>query len=710
MKILVLDTETSSLAPNTGQIIEIAATLINLDPVTAELEIIDEFSSLVKARYDIPEKIIRLTKIELQDLISAENYLEVQEKWADWLEKNQATEVPILGHSIDFDISFLQNEGWMLPSGKQIDTLDICKLLLPNCQAVNLEFLINFLEIDKLFSNRPIFNEENKQNTEIKSHRALYDARATAYLAQYLLKKSHEYAFCEEIIDLIKAYFLPDFSAYSKNFNWESFKDLKLAATEKIHIDVLGEIRGKSVDLIIKQACENNAEDLWKICQEDLRFCLKNNLKTEAFLLGKIMMYISQLPSNIYLKIHIYGENETNILEILLERFLENVEKISQKNSEINGNSKICVLINPEQCISRMDYICQEHLNLGQYISLLEVGLSLKIFDDKDAENIQKISTCYTFFLFVMRPCWQYSQFFYNPAFFKQKHYGLQEKFKDLLSEFKNIQEINFDEISQNNLVKIQKDYLKIISKKTKYFVDFELKTEGKYNLKLQGNNVIFAQPKKEFNLQNHFDFIVEKYNITELESFLSLQNLEAFLKIAGVILPKNIKQIKTHQEPSMVQEDLGNEEDILDEMQRQIVKNKKHIFTFIGQQNTLKQWQVLVKKEYSQLPSLIIGEDGGLTKIISKLESKGPCLVVLKSVDSSFILKSILPDKTQEIWLIAEPYLRLSNWWKNVSQSSNDPETFVRHLKHLNTASFCGKIHQKTGFKVHFVKDYFNS
>jgi DNA polymerase III, alpha subunit (gram-positive type) len=128
-KILFIDCETTDVTPLSGQIIELAGVVVEADLVNLKLKVLDQFTTLVKNRGTWDERIQRLTGITQLDLQKAPALMVCQERWANWLEPWLAECGFICGHSVDFDLRFLQAESWLLPdSAKVIDTLPISKV------------------------------------------------------------------------------------------------------------------------------------------------------------------------------------------------------------------------------------------------------------------------------------------------------------------------------------------------------------------------------------------------------------------------------------------------------------------------------------------------------------------------------------------------------------------------------------------------------
>lgn len=160
-ELVAFDLETTGLDVETDVIIEIGAVRLR------EGEVVDEFSSLVNPGFSIPAEVSFLTGIEQDDVRDAPSIKEVLPKF-----ENFVGDAPLIAHNIAFDISFLKKHK-ILSNNLPIDTYELSALLLPSIPRYNLTSLTEHFEISL----------EN-------AHRALDDARATAYLYWHLWEKA----------------------------------------------------------------------------------------------------------------------------------------------------------------------------------------------------------------------------------------------------------------------------------------------------------------------------------------------------------------------------------------------------------------------------------------------------------------------------------------------------------------------------------------
>ena len=174
-ELVALDLETTGLDPTQDQIIEIGAVRFRGG------EVIEQFSQLVDPGRPIPALITSLTGLRDEDFVGAPPLADVLPKLLDFVGDS-----PFVGHNIGFDASFLYRHE-ALRANLRIDTYEIASVLLPTAPRYNLTTLTQLLG----------FNIES-------AHRALYDARATAYVYWMLWQKALTlpYGTLREIVDL----------------------------------------------------------------------------------------------------------------------------------------------------------------------------------------------------------------------------------------------------------------------------------------------------------------------------------------------------------------------------------------------------------------------------------------------------------------------------------------------------------------------------
>lgn len=159
-----IDLETTGLNPKLDRIIEIGGVKV------VDGQIVDTFETLINPGRKLEERITELTGITDADLADKPYMEDVLPELLAFV----GDELPLLGHSILFDYSFLKKaavdrklkfEKW------GIDTLKIARKYLPELEHRSLGYLCNFYQIPH------------------KAHRALNDAEVTHLLYQRLCQE-----------------------------------------------------------------------------------------------------------------------------------------------------------------------------------------------------------------------------------------------------------------------------------------------------------------------------------------------------------------------------------------------------------------------------------------------------------------------------------------------------------------------------------------
>lgn len=158
---IALDLETTGLNPKSDKIIEIGMVKVLEGRVT------DTYSRLLNPGRCLEERIVGITGITDEMLSDTLPVAEFLEEIMDF-----ATDLPILGHQIIFDYSFLKkaavNKGLSFER-EGLDTLFLCRLFMPAQQKKNLAHACEYFHI-KMEG----------------AHRALWDAMASHLLYQTL--------------------------------------------------------------------------------------------------------------------------------------------------------------------------------------------------------------------------------------------------------------------------------------------------------------------------------------------------------------------------------------------------------------------------------------------------------------------------------------------------------------------------------------------
>jgi ATP-dependent DNA helicase DinG len=123
---VALDLETTGLHAEQDTILEIAAIKFQGETV------LNRFETLVAPGRTIPYRVQRLTGITPQQLVGAPPFESIAGQLKLFL-----GDLPIVGHSIPFDVSFLRRRG-LVRTNPLIDTFELATVLLPSLPSYNL--------------------------------------------------------------------------------------------------------------------------------------------------------------------------------------------------------------------------------------------------------------------------------------------------------------------------------------------------------------------------------------------------------------------------------------------------------------------------------------------------------------------------------------------------------------------------------------------
>lgn len=161
----ILDTETTGLNPQWGDnIIEVA--LLQTEYDNGEWKEIARYDTLVKPDMEVTERVTYITGIRPEDLEDAPRFAAVKEKIESYLEDSV-----IVGHNIEFDLSFLQGSGIETKHLPRLDTMDLAGLFEEEGKSLSLQSLAM------------------RNGVEHDAHRAMGDVLATY---EVLKKYAHE--------------------------------------------------------------------------------------------------------------------------------------------------------------------------------------------------------------------------------------------------------------------------------------------------------------------------------------------------------------------------------------------------------------------------------------------------------------------------------------------------------------------------------------
>lgn len=158
---IVVDIETTGISPTSNAITEIGALKVIDD------QIVGEYSQLINPEALVTPEITGITGLTNEMLKDKPVLKDVFKEFLNFSE-----DLPLLGHNILFDYSFLKYHGNQLGYDFErhgLDTLRLASFYLPDLQSKSLTSLIDYFDIDRAFA-----------------HRAFHDAKATYEVFRYL--------------------------------------------------------------------------------------------------------------------------------------------------------------------------------------------------------------------------------------------------------------------------------------------------------------------------------------------------------------------------------------------------------------------------------------------------------------------------------------------------------------------------------------------
>lgn len=144
--LVAVDVETTGLSAGVDEIIEIGAVLITNGTLG------ETYQSLIRPKRQVPERITEITGIT-QEMV--EKARPIEEVLPEFLAFSQS--VPLLGHNLIFDYSFLKaasRQQGISFERKGIDTLRLAKLLLPSLDKKTLAAVSDFYGVDMGHAHR----------------------------------------------------------------------------------------------------------------------------------------------------------------------------------------------------------------------------------------------------------------------------------------------------------------------------------------------------------------------------------------------------------------------------------------------------------------------------------------------------------------------------------------------------------------------------
>lgn len=176
---LVVDIETTGISPTMNTITEIGALKVIDDQVVAS------YSQLINPQATVTQEITNITGLTNEMLEDKPVLADVFGEFITFSEN-----LPLLGHNIMFDFSFLKYHGNILGydfERKALDTYKLASYYVPDLRSKSLSSLIEFFNIDREHA-----------------HRAYHDAKATYELFRIFkdeyMKQGEEVLFTPSVL------------------------------------------------------------------------------------------------------------------------------------------------------------------------------------------------------------------------------------------------------------------------------------------------------------------------------------------------------------------------------------------------------------------------------------------------------------------------------------------------------------------------------
>jgi DNA polymerase III epsilon subunit-like protein len=664
MLLLFLDTETTGVELAKCQIIEIGAILYQLDESTFKLSKLQTFQSTISLRQKLEDRISRITGITESELQTAKGIVAVQKDWLGWLDvqiaKNGEIKA-IVGHSIDFDLGFLKKEGWYLPTENTIDTLDLSKILYPNVSAVNLEYLAKKLEFEEDLNQGSI--------TNMSHHRSLFDCIMCGNLFELILNKLQNIPYPQSFLDNISRDYLLKLPFYSQ-------KQIQFGNPSKTNLPneklLSGELKYPSLAQRLEML---NIETL-----DQLIHALEWKwLPAQKLILMQIISCnVHRLSGYKYLKIHTQGLNYT---ALTLLDWCEN-------KRELNS---VTVVKNFERIIESLGYLLDNHCNLGEIASLIEIYQSLQ----PESIWLQKLLSQYHFLLIgvqtLVDKTTQNTGLILNLSQPLPKYRLVAQKLIQLVEDLKQIQWPIGDPKTESFLAIIRVKVGKLIQ-------NLDIRS-NKVQLRVGNGDLFFNCRKISFDLNKH---LVGLTTDSQVQINLNQDYTTKLLKIIGVELDINQWQSPNQNYPLKTKNGIGAAEFLREKIK--IAKEKKEsVIIFCGLNSSLKKIEKTADSENLMKDVLIIGESGGVTKIASKLEQGFVGVVVVKFTASDFFAGQI-KTKFAQVIIYDRPFFLMHTFWQTKAKQSSNPDEFLLAIKNIYLQGKVNSLYSSFQCPVEFV------
>ena len=684
MKLLFLDTETTGFEPQKNQIIEVGAVIYELTD-QYKLKVVSSFQTTIGLRSQMDERITRITGITELELASAPSLPKAQKLWLDWLELPQNLDIKaVIGHSIDFDMGFLNKENWHLPTQITIDTLDLAKIFCPDAQAINLEFLAKYMAFSQKMDGIDM--------TGMSYHRALYDTVMCANLFEILIQKLANLPISQTFTDQVITHFLPIpiivYKTPIQNIN----NEVKLEPSSQT-ISITGQIKNQNINnrlknLFVSQELEkmltwNFGKDQTMIVLQLIVIATYNQINS------KIDSQTNSVGFKTFLKLHTMGQGQVLagfILDLLLPTQL----------------AEQTIFVHPENILDNISKIYDKTLNFNEIIDYLELYNSFFIAQNQSNQSTVNILSKYDFFLLTLNNHlvnYEYKlNFFDIPA----KDRLMVDKYLDLINTLNTLVLPSPDDLNCYQIAQM------VANKITTLQTQFVINKNKKYSFKLNGNKGLSVSTSQDnFDLYEHFVNILDANPNTITQTNLSKEDFGDLMYLAQVedLDFGQVEYGQTHEYQAI--SGVSALDYFTDKIELAKSQNKV-VFITCGLNSSLKNAEQICANHDLMNDVLIIGESGGITKIASKIDQGFVGIVVIKFGNMEYFDYLTKKPNTAQVVIYDRPYFFINDFWYNLSKQpkpdNSTPDQYLKELKNLFVQAKINHFHKILGCDVELV------
>ena len=653
MKLLFLDTETSGLRYQEDEIIEIGGVIMEWKNGT--LQFVSAFESLVKPNMQVGDQTTRITGIDNIMLSSAPSKSSVHDAWYEWLHEFDDIEC-IVGHYIQFDIQFLENERWYLPKHVLLDTLELAKLFCPDSEAVNLERLIKKYDLHP--GNILPAKYLDKESSH---HRALYDSGVCAALYSFIIQRIYSTSWPDELKPYLEGVYL---------------------GTERELYT------GAKLQLASQKAPYQTYK--WSSSKPQASF---------VDMIGAIepTLWISSLSE--------YQDLPQSIRRSLLQITVMGIWKWQGRDVYYHrgmGSNKIITYIlksfTPEQAIeyrwpyaftlfASLQYLYKQSVSLNSIASLSDELLSILPDHSEVSPLLKEFSVQCDFIQFQLKARNIINQWtVYNEVPRTQQEW-IRQKFLDMNTNLKKILSLEWSD--DRFMESARADFLKLGTILSSH-----------RNIHMRIGNYITLTTEKSTQIEQELKDVIQS-RPGDIPTRYSKDQMKAFETMLGFDSVWADRLSYVEMKDYQLWEGIPELIDVIKPPQNGVK------VVLCGQNSNLKDcWRVV--DEHDMFDSvLVLGEVGSTRKIISRLLAGFTGTVVVRSKDWHQFVSYQEKFQLQEIIHIHPPYWVIDSFWYGRSKQSSDPEAFMSKLKKLRAHGQLLEIADAFETPLRYVRQY---